>query len=271
MKKGIVIAHNNGLGDLIVMNGCVRWLASKYDTVYLTCFNTRQKHYEFMYRDDDNIKLIVKRRPRNGRQARLRQNAAFKTTVEENPDVTWEFRRCYLASFEEWRKALNKFDLKESETTWPELFYKVMHVPHSCRYTHFHMIRDYQAESELINRLNLPERYAFCVNDTRKYRYGLTFNTELPVINPMSFPFWKSTLLFDWMGVIERATEIHTVDTSWMHLTRLLQLKVPKFYYATRELILNGERYLNDHYDEGWIRVYPEGVKETQKDKYHLG
>ena len=69
MKKGIIVAHNNGLGDLIVMNGCVRHLASEHDVTYLICFESRLKHYEFMYRDDPSIVLCSKPHPKNNKQS----------------------------------------------------------------------------------------------------------------------------------------------------------------------------------------------------------
>jgi hypothetical protein len=57
------------------------------------------------------------------------------------------------------------------------------------------------------------------------------------------------------MKVIENASEIHTVDTCWMHLVRMMRLNMPKFYWAERDIIMTGDGYLNDGYDSGWERV----------------
>ena len=272
MKTGIVIGHNNGLGDLIVMNGCVRYLASQYDVTYLTCFDSRLKHYEFIYRNDENIHLSVKPHPKNSRQARLRQVSSYENIIEQNQHIDWSagLRRTYWTTFEEWRKRLNELNLQESETIWPELFYAIMDVPYSARYEYYNLPRDSHRESELKSKLNLPEKYALCIDDTRKFKYNLQWQTSLPIVNPLSSAFWRDTLIFDWMQVIEGASEIHTVDTSWMHLIRMMQLNVPKFYYEVRELIMIGERYLNDSFDSGWTRITNNLFEQKQKSRYWL-
>lgn len=272
MQKGIVVGHNNGLGDLIVMNGCVRYLASKYDVTYLTCFDSRLKHYEFVYRQEPNIKLAVSPFPKSSRQARLRQVSSYKKIVSDNINIDWSagLRRTHWTTFEEWRKRLHELGLKEESTIWPELFYAIMDVPYSARYEYFNIPRDHQRESQLKSRLNLPNKYAFCIDDTRKFKYGIQWNTDLPLVNPLSFPFWKDTLIFDWMQVIEEASEIHTVDTSWMHLIRMMKLSVPKFYYQLRDLIMIGDGYLNDHFEQGWTRCRPNNFEQRQKARYWL-
>lgn len=257
MKKGIIIAHNNGLGDLIVMNGCVRYLASQYDVAYLVCFDTRTKHYEFMYRDNPNIILFEKPHPRNSRQARLRQESATKAIQEQNPDIDWSagLRRTYWTLPEEWIRFAKRLKMATDKTIWPELFYAIMKVPYKCRYDNYYLPRNKEREDAVCNRINLPEKYAFVIDDTRKFKYELELQTDLPVINPLEFDFWRDTLIFDWMKIIEQASEIHTVDTSWFHLIRMLQLNIPKFYYEVRDVIMIGDGYLNDAFDSGWTRV----------------
>ena len=145
-----------------------------------------------------------------------------------------------------------------------------MKTPYACRYKHYHLQRDKDRESRLSSSLDLPEKYAFCVDDTRKAKYNMEWKTDLPIVNPLENPIWQDTLIFDWLGVIEGASEIHTVDTSWLHLIRTLQLNIPKFYYQVRELIMIQEGYLNDDHDKGWTRIFPENIQSTSKPRYWL-
>ena len=93
-STAIVVGHNAGLGDLIVMNGAVRHLATQYDKTYLVCWDSRLKHVDFVYRDNDNIVPFVKPHPASTRQAILRQNSAYQYLVEHNPEVEFApFRR----------------------------------------------------------------------------------------------------------------------------------------------------------------------------------
>ncbi|MEN8846148.1 MAG: hypothetical protein ABF261_07720 [Candidatus Arcticimaribacter sp.] len=261
MKKGIIIAHNNGLGDLIVMNGCVRYLASQYDVAYLLCFDSRMKHYEFMYRDSPNIILFNSPHPQNSRQARMRQDSESRAIQEQHPDIDWSagLRRTYWTKAKEWVRYAKRLKPSTKENIWPELFYAIMKVPHEERYKSYHVLRDNIAEQTLQSKVKPPEKYAFVIDKTRMFEYELEIKSGLPVINPFSFDFWPNTLIFDWIKIIENATEIHTVDTSWFHLIRMLQLKIPKFYYEVRNLIMIGDGYLNDSFDSGWTRIVAKG------------
>jgi len=89
MKRGIVIAHNSGIGDLVVMNGCVRYIASCHDIVYLLCLDSRTKHYAFAYRDDPNIIVYPIPHENNSIKVRHNQDRISKKIIEENTDVDW--------------------------------------------------------------------------------------------------------------------------------------------------------------------------------------
>ena len=83
----------------------------------------------------------------------------------------------------------------------------------------------------------------------------------------MDCPWWKGTLIYHWQKVIENADEIHTVNTSWFHLARTMQLQVPKFYYSARKVRFceQNEEFLNDEYDNGWTLVTGDWASKTKK------
>ena len=268
-KKWIVVANNTGLGDSIVMNGSIRYFASIYDRVYVVCWDSRLKHIEFMYRDNDKIIPFVKPHPSSTRQARLRQESAYKKIRQDNPDVDIPpLRRCYFNKESQWLEQAKKLNLPES-TIWPKVFYSVQQVPYEERYKSYFLPRDIKKENDLFESLKLPNKYAFVVRDSRKYSFDFSPPTDLPVIDPANYP-WKDTLIFDWIKVIKNASEIHTVDTSWMHLIRMCKVDVPKFYWAERDLIMTGEGYLNDSYDSGWSRVKSQDCNHRVKNNYWL-
>ena len=65
------------------------------------------------------------------------------------------------------------------------------------------------------------------------------------------------------MGVIENATEVHTVDTSWFHLIKQMRLDKPKYYYHVRNYSvlqnLFTSCYINDEHDNGWTILNKDG------------
>tara|TARA_R110000824_G_scaffold288465_4_gene476360 strand:+ start:900 stop:1736 length:837 start_codon:yes stop_codon:yes gene_type:complete len=268
-SDSIVVANNTGIGDAIVMNGSVRYLASKYNKVYLVCWDSRFKHIEFMYRDNDRIIPFVKPHPSSTRQARLRQESAYRKITEENPSVNFPpLRRCYFNKESEWLEQARRLNLP-NDVIWPHVFYAVQGVPYGERYKSYFLLRDLEREDSLFETLKLPKKYAFVVRDSRKYRFDFKPPTSLPVVDPTDHP-WQDTLIFDWIKVIKNASEIHTVDTSWMHLVRMCQVDVPKFYWAERDLIMTGDGYLNDNYDFGWTRVKSREGSHVVKNNYWL-
>jgi len=267
-STAVVIGHNAGLGDLIVMNGAVRYLASQYDKTYLVCWNSRLKHVEFVYRDDDKIIPFVKPHPRNTHLAISRHKNAHKILVERNPEVEFApFRRGLFNKETEWLQQAQKYNLP-NDIIWPKVFYAIQGVSYEKRYENYFLQRDHQREDGLFESLNLPEEYVFVVRDTRKYKFSLEPPTSLPVVDPANYD-WSNTLIFDWMKVIENASEIHVVDTCWLHLIRMMQLNVPKFYWAERDIIMTGSGYLNDGYDSGWERTASLEPVFTVKPSYH--
>jgi hypothetical protein len=272
-KTGIILSHNTGLGDLIVMNGAVRFLATQYDEVHIINWTNNSKHLTFVYRDNPNIKFFFMPPPASTRQAKLRIARAYNSIVVENPEIEFEpFQRHYYSSRLDWKNLITKFKMPQN-TIWQKLFYRIVDVPYEKRYENFNIPRDHEAEEKLFKDLKLPEKYIFACDGISTHNYNLKWGSSIPVINPASDkysygspPLIKDTLIFDWCKVLENAEEIHTVDTVWLHLTRMLQLKVPKFYYKIRKVLFSsGADYLNDCYDSGWTVVTPSAKEFTSR------
>lgn len=90
--------------------------------------------------------------------------------------------------------------------------------------------RDNSKEQALINLLDLPERFVL-VSDT----YQSNFDAKVP-ISVSGFPIVKMRAIdgfsiFDWAGVMERASEIHQVSSALLYVTELLDLSCPLHLY----------------------------------------
>ena len=220
-----------------------------------------------MYRDNESIIPFAKPHPSTTRQGRLRQESAYKQIVGENPDIEFDtLRRCYFNKPSEWKSQAEKFGLG-SHTQWPEVFYAVQQTPYDEKYKSFRLDRDMEREKKLFDSLNLPEKYTLVIRDSRKYKFDFKLNSKFYVLNPMDYV--SNGMIFDWCTVIENASEIHTIDTSWLHLIKVLKVKVPKFYWEERPNGLSFQ-YVNDDHDNGWIPMRSFENLKSYKDKYWL-
>ena len=280
MKKGIVVCHNTGLGDFIVMNGATRYLSTIFDKVFVLCWEGGKfRHVDWMYRNDENIIPYAKPHPKSSRQAMLRQNASYQEIVEQNPDIDFcQFNRGYMTKENLWLQNISKHGFNVDDISWPQLFYAMQGVPYSHRHESYRIDRDEQREQELFDSMNLPEEYVFVVDEGRKYTFNVAPETHLPIVNPKNYHYfsgkpynYENTYMFDWIKVIENAYEIHTVDTGWLHLIRTLKLDVPKYWWDdlnTGERWHHGSEYLNESYENGWEKRHAQGYQ--QKRNYWL-
>jgi hypothetical protein len=272
--KGFVVGHNTGLGDQIIMNGATRCLVKHFDKVWFVTWENRAAHAKFLYRDCPNVEVYVKPSIKSSRQGVMRMEAAHQEIVENNPLYTFpEYNRCFFTSPKDWARFCSKFEMPEN-TIFPRIFYAIMGVPYVARFKYENIPRDSKREEELYNRVNPSKPYAFCVNDSRSSKYNFEFETDLDIINPLNFPFWQDTLLYDWQLLMERADEIHMVNTSWFHLAKTLKMRKPKLYYSVREIKFceddNNDEFLNDEHDDGWLLIKPEELMIDTKPNWWL-
>jgi len=257
----VFLANNAGLGDYILMNGATRFIAAQknIEEVVVLCMADSNKYQQIrrMYSDNPKIKVIGEPHPTSFKQGR-KKIKKYRSRYPEH-----EFRAFFWGAAE-WVNAMEREGLDpHKQNCWPELFYSIHGAPYSARHEHFDVKRDYDKEAELLATLYLPPEYAFCIDEGRVPKFKLTPKTSLFTFKPhYRLDLFNEYYIWDWMGVIEAASEIYTVDTSWMHLLKSMRLHQPKFYYDVRGGVAKNiftSRYINDEYDYGWTVINAAG------------
>jgi hypothetical protein len=155
-----------------------------------------------------------------------------------------------LYAFEYNRKRWRHWDKKNF--SFVNMQYDTIGVPRDERFKSFHIQRDRQAEAGLSSEATPPWDYAFVCN---RWSRGSVNANSLETDLPPVIPYQKTKLIFDWMGVIEKAKEIYTVDTSFFHLIKSMCLRQDKYYLDSRKTIATGEDYINGDFDNGWETI----------------
>lgn len=183
------IYHHLGLGDHIICNGLVRYLYSKNksDNISLFCKPHYFSSVAFMYKDLDNLQIV------KADDIKVRQLIKF-------------FDGGIIVGHEHLRF--------EPGLTFDELFYKQLGVPFYSRWDAFKVVRDLSREEDVFKRLALAEPYAFIHDDPGR---GLIIDRSriaegLKHIHPSQV---KTDNIFDYMTVMENATEVHCMDSSF--------------------------------------------------------
>lgn len=134
---------------------------------------------------------------------------------------------------EQWKGEKLKIGFEKMQN-WHDFdveFYRILGVNFKERWDSFSIKRNFQEEKKLLNEINLPERFAF-VHDDPLRGYIISENLidpSLPIVKP-----FLSNNFFDWIAVLERATEIHCICSSFRLLTDSLpQINADLFYHYT--------------------------------------
>jgi hypothetical protein len=191
----VVLEPHLGLGDGIVCLGLVRELSKRHPKVkfYYACLHRCYQSLAWMFQDLDNIYLFAVESGREARQLAGFLNAAYLPIGIVDVDI-------------------KRFDA---------YFYQQHQVDFSLRWSS-PQVRPGPRADELFERLNSHgEPYLLtCSSESGLVSY------ELKITNPNAKKIITVTPLtnniFDWVNLVLKADEIHTIDTAFVHLVESL-------------------------------------------------
>lgn len=201
--SSIFFDDHNGLGDEILCNGLVRELCKQYDRVGIFTLKRSYPTVAFMYRDLRNLRIHV---PRSRRE------------------ITW------FPFFNAFRFGKNHYDAVrimgeidlECNVRFDRQYYKLAGVDFNKKWDSFFIERDLAREDALLKKTGITGPYQFVHDDNRFLLDRTRISTTLPVLEPTKE---LSDNVFDFCTAIERAAEIHVVDSSFINLIDLLPYK----------------------------------------------
>jgi hypothetical protein len=191
--SSILIDHHNRLGDHIMCNGIVREYAKSHGRVGVFTIPKFEPFVKFMFRDLPNVEVVTVRTHRDKTLYRLRN---LLTRRFDRIQKIWDVN---------------------FETGVPSeyQFYELAGVPHAKKCESFWIEPDGERERALEAKLNLPERYIFVHDDARYPIDDSRIDSTLPLVRVGP---GATDNLFDYRGIIERADEVHVIDSSFMFL-----------------------------------------------------
>lgn len=202
--NSLVLHHHLGLGDHIICNGLVRYVLKNISPscLWLVTKNKNGNNVKVMYADDNRIKLLP---------------------VEHDQDLytlpcDWSKIRLMRAGFQHCINS--RFDAS---------LYESVGVPFNERWDSFFVKRDSQTEKNLLDELALPKKFALIHDVSSVGSFDLNIKTDIPLVRVCRTKSERS--MFDWMAVIERATEIHCIDSSFIHLVESMRNLTNNLYY----------------------------------------
>jgi hypothetical protein len=214
--KVIFIAPKFGLGDSIVCNAIYRDYAKRYKYCVLPVFKSYKKSIQRMLGDLPNLIIV----PYN--------NFLAQEILPIQKILMSKFGNDVL------NLGSNENSFRENGTRnkirFDEGFYHQANINFDKRWTDFYYLRHYKREVELFSELKCNEgSYQFVHEDTkRNFNIDQKYlNPDLKIVTPKEVSSRFS--IFDYRLILENASEIHCIESSFAALIESISLDVPKF------------------------------------------
>jgi hypothetical protein len=239
LGSDLYIYHHLGLGDMIHLNGMVRYLLSKMEAgrqVHVFCKERNMAMTRWMYRDEERVLL-----------------ESIPTGMREGPEVQRVLRENRTKNFlSVGHRALRAFEQRYPARFFDELFYMQVGLPYRIRYSHCHWERDYEQEERVFAKLAPRGAYAFVHDDPER---GYSIDSEsigLPIVrNDVTESIFHLGLL------LERAREVHCMESSIRCMIESLSMRGVELYYHNFRY---PERPLGEATQLAWKQIdYPRG------------
>lgn len=202
------IYHHLGLGDHIICNGMVKYFANLYEQVSIFCHDHYKDNINYMYRDDKRINILP---TKNEKEIDNFLNSSGIKYIKVGFNKLSEY--------------------ENSNLTFDQAFYDIAKLDFSIRFSHFHILRDLEKEEQIYNKLNSRnEKYIYVHDDASR---GFSINTNKHRNDLKIIKNDKSVNLFNMRMILEKAEEIHTMNTGMLDFINSIPIEKPKIYLHT--------------------------------------
>lgn len=207
--SSILLYHHLGLGDHIMCHGIVREYCKKYEQVAIFSYPHNYTSVSFMYRDLSNITIIKG------------DDAFARKFISDNASKSGKNRydKIIFLGFQ--------FLDRHSGVPLEKQFYQIAEVPLEKKWDNFFVKRDIMSEQSLFEQVALDDKYVFLHEDlARNYKIN---RKKISNKYAIFVPEKKLTEnIFDYCTIIEKAKEIHVIDSSFMFLIDCLKYDNPE-------------------------------------------
>ncbi|PCI30376.1 hypothetical protein COB55_00205 [Candidatus Wolfebacteria bacterium] len=204
----VILCHHLGLGDHVMCHGIVREYCKKYSKVLIFSKPHNYDSVSFMFRDIANLAIA------KGDDTTMKEFIQLNTSKFQG----LKYDEVKAIGFQH----LNR----ESGIPLEWQFYQIAGVPFEKKWSSFFINRDIEREKALFEKIAPKEDYVFLHEDTsRKYIIKRNLiNKNYALVTP---GIELTSNFSDYCSIIEKAKEIHVIDSSFMFLIDCLPYNNP--------------------------------------------
>ena len=215
-----------GLGDHIVCNGLLNYFSESFDKIYLPVKSRDINNISYLYKDNQKIEVF-----------KIEHSSEVK-------DINKFAKKNNLMTL--------KVGFKKRRPPFNLSFYDQFGLPYSYSISKFRVPRDIKKEKSLYQHLKdvykVKDRYQVVHNQSSYGKVSLQVNNELPTIFiEKETDLYKNIFLYS--KVIKNATEIHCLDSSFLHLVERVETDAELIFHNIKK---DGQRGADVHLVKNW-------------------
>lgn len=247
-SKKIVIVPHLGLGDMFTMVGAIRYLSIKYDQVITFAKSNNYGTVKKIFQDDITISV----------NEVVDDNHMIQQINKQYNNLDYEIIKCGCHSgkfYDPYGKFYDKF-------------YENINLDKKIRFSHFHIYHDLVYEKAIYDNLVVKvNKYVFVhfkeSNPFSDFFKNMDDNIYIYHPNKNYYPeghkfhhVWDGyhNNIVNYTTIIENASEVYLVDSSFFCLTTYLNLKATKkvLHHTGKYNILD---YIHEDEQKNWILI----------------
>jgi hypothetical protein len=225
--KELIVHHHLGLGDHLICNGLVNYLldALELERLYLISVKTNAPSVRFLYSDEPRITILDFDWPK----------------ISQQEFAYWASNQLGVPMLTIAAQSAENFDVH---------FYRSLGVPFDVRWSHFRLPAVMTSAHDFYRQHIRHERYCLVAAKSSVSEHNLQIDTALPIyfVEPLT------DSMLDWVEVIKHASEIHCIDSGFIHLVNSFDLTGAKLYYHD---VGRGAAFVTRH---EWVHVRQRGA-----------
>lgn len=213
-NKEVILYPHLGLGDMIICNGMVNKLSSFFSKINLIVDKKFHDQVKYLFSNNPKIEIVS------------------ETPIEVNNLDDFVTKLALKNNL----MILRVAQLKSGKPFYYE-FYKSIGLPYKISYKEFNMPVDKNLQDELkthlINFYNVdPKNYRLVHKDSSNKSYNLKINSSNIIFVEEKSDLFKNIFLYN--KIIQDASEIHCINSSFLHLVDRVDTKAKLYYHDVR-------------------------------------
>jgi hypothetical protein len=202
--KTFYVSTHMGLGDIILCNGLIRNICKIKPHVTIFCKPKYITSVTYMFRDLKNLEIVSI------------EDTQVHTILDNVPN-----NEKYFVGHGNISRLL-------SQNTFDVCFYKQTGLDFNRRWSDFFVERDETIENEFYEQHCPSTPFAFVHDDHSR---GFYINEGLINKNYKIYRPSPTDNIFKFCKIIEKASEIHCMDSSFKHIVDSMDIKIDKLFY----------------------------------------